>query len=97
VIIDYLYLPCISILPNEAQPVTVVDPNAALPGAIVLQCFQGIPRRAKIVETPGRVKLEQFASRNLLDGLEPLGSDPEEDPFGLGVSKGADHVFIVYR
>jgi hypothetical protein len=96
-IIDYLHIACISIVPNEAQPIAIVDPNAVLSGAAVFQCLQRVPRGTKIVETLGRVQLEQFASRNLLDGLKLLRPGPEEEPFGFGVSKGADHLLIVYR
>jgi len=97
VIIDYLDAVCVPILPNEAQSVAIIDPNAVLPGAVVFQWLQRVSRRTKIVETPGSVKLEQFASRNLLDGLELLGSDPKKDLFGFGISKRTDHTFIVYR
>jgi hypothetical protein len=82
---------CLPILPNEAQPVAIVYSNAVLPGAVLSQCLQGVSRRPKIMETPGRVKLEQFANRNFLDGLELLGSDPTKDLFGFGISKGTNH------
>lgn len=83
--------------PNEAQPVAIVYPNAVLPGTVAFQCLQRVSRSAKIVEALGRVKLKQFANRNLFDGLELFGSDSEKDPFGFGVSKRTDHFFIVYR
>jgi hypothetical protein len=70
VIVDDLHAVCVSILPNEAQPVAIVYPNAMLPSAVVLQRLQRVSWCTKIVEAPGRVKLEQFANRNLLDGLE---------------------------
>ena len=84
----------VPILPDEAQPVTIVYPNAVLPGAIVFQSLQRIARRTKIVETPGRVKLEQFANRNFLDGLKLLGPDPMKDLFGFGISKRTDHTLL---
>jgi hypothetical protein len=97
VIIDYLYLVCVPVLPNEAQPVAIIYPNAVLPCAVVFQCLQGVSRRSKIVEVPSRVELEQFANHNLLDGLELFGSGPAKDPFGLLISKRTNHVYIVYR
>src|ERR1039458_7912742 len=51
----------ISILPNEAFAVAIVYSNTVLAGAVVPQGLQGIARRTYIVETPGRVKLEQLA------------------------------------
>jgi hypothetical protein len=97
VIIDDLHIVRVPILPNEAQSVAIIYPNAVLPGAVAFQRLQRVSRGTKIVEALGRVKLKQFANRNLLDGLELFGSDPEKDPFGFGVSKRTDHFFIVYR
>jgi hypothetical protein len=57
-IVGYLHLVPVSILPNEAQPVTIVHPNAVLPGTIACQGFQGVSGSTKIVETPRGVKLE---------------------------------------
>jgi hypothetical protein len=70
--------------------------ECVLTDAVVFQCFEGVPRRAKIVKSPGRVKLEQLANRNLLDGLELPGSDPEKDLFGFGIAKRTNHVFTLY-
>jgi hypothetical protein len=97
VIIDDLHVVGVSVLPNETYAVSIVDPYTVLPGAIAYQGLQGIAGRTKIAETPGRVKLKQFANRNLLDGLEPPGSDSKEDVLGFGIGKGPAQFFIVYR
>jgi hypothetical protein len=88
---------CVSIFPDEAEAIAVVDPNAVLSGAVVFQCLQGIARRTEIVKSPGRVKLKQFSNRNLFDSLKLPGSDSKEDLLGFGISKRSDYGLIVYR
>src|ERR1017187_5191803 len=87
----------ISILPNAAFAVAIVYSNTVLAGAVVPQGLQGIARRTYIVETPGRVKLEQLAKRDLFDRLEPSASHAQEDPLGVRIAKRTNHPFIVYR
>jgi hypothetical protein len=41
--------------------------------------------------------MDEFADRNLFDGLELLRELLLEDLFSFGVSKAANHVLIVYR
>jgi hypothetical protein len=96
-VIDDLHATGVSILPNETQTVAVVNPDAVLPSAVVSQGLQEISWSAEVVETSRRMKLEQFANRCLLDGLQLPGPDAVEDLLRVGVTERADHVLIVYR
>jgi hypothetical protein len=58
VIIGDLDLIRVSILPDEAQPIAVVDPNAVLSGAVAFPCLKRIARRPQIVKRSGRVQTE---------------------------------------
>jgi hypothetical protein len=75
VIVGELYPIRISVLPDEAEAIAVVDPNTVLSGPIALQRLQRIAWRTEIVKRPGRVKLKQFSNGNLSDSLKPPGSD----------------------
>ena len=90
-IIGDLHLIRVSIFPDEAEAIAVVDPDAVLSGAAAFQCLQRVTWRAEIVKRPGRVQLKQFSNRNLFDGLKLPGTGSQKDLLGFGISKGADH------
>jgi hypothetical protein len=92
--VGYLHFVGVSVLPDEADAITVVDPNV-LPGSVVLQCLQRIAWRTKILKTPGRVKLEQLSNCALFDSLELPRPDSQEDLLSDGISKGLDQ--RIYR
>lgn len=96
-IVGYLNLVRISILPNETDPVAVVDPDAVLSGAVAFQGLKRVSRGAEIPQALRSVKLEELAHCNLRDRLHLPGSDSVEDVFGVAIAEGADHTSIVYR
>jgi hypothetical protein len=66
--------------PYKANPVLVIDPDAVLSGAIMLESFQPITRRRlEIAEIDRRFYLIQFPQRDLLN-IRPscIGSLYEE-------------------
>jgi len=97
VIIDDLDPMCVPILPDEADAISVVDPNAVLAGALVFQCLKRIAGRAKVGKYPGSVKLKSPTNCGLLDGHELPRPHSEKDLLCFGVSKRTDHHLIVYR
>jgi hypothetical protein len=82
----------VSILPDEAEAIAIVDPNAVLSRAVTFQCFQGIAWRTEIAKRSGRVKLKQLSDRSLFNGLKLPGSDSKKYILCFGVLKGPDHV-----
>jgi hypothetical protein len=57
VIVDYLDVMRLVITPDEANPPSIVDPNAVLSSPISLECFEMVARRnTKILQAPARVK-----------------------------------------
>jgi hypothetical protein len=84
--------PRVSVFPDEAEAIAVVDPNAVLSGAVAFQCLERIAGRTEIVERPGRVQLKQFSNGGLLDGLKSPGSDSKKYLLGFGISERPDHV-----
>ena len=61
----------IAIIPGEADAPLVVNPNAVCPGAIGPEQFKLISRRhAKILQSPGLMKVQELAPGSPLDGLE---------------------------
>lgn len=88
----------VSILPAEADAVLVVDPDTVLPLSVAFQCLKLVSGdRGQVAQRRCPVQVEQLSDRNLFDGPKPLRVLLLEDLPGFGVSKGADHVFIVYR
>ena len=65
-IIGDLHLIRVSVFPDEAEAITVVDSNAVLSGAAAFQCLQRIARRPQIMQRPGRVQLKQLPKNSLL-------------------------------
>ena len=60
-----------AVLPNEADPPLVIDPNGVLPLPIAAQCLQLIPRRGgKHSQFRGGVKLQKLPQRDSLEGAE---------------------------
>jgi hypothetical protein len=59
-----------AVLPHEADPILVIDPDAVLPPPITAKGLEVIARkRAQVVESLGRVQLRQLA----LSDPEPAG------------------------
>ena len=59
-VVHQIHLVNIAVLPNETDSVSIIDPNAVLPGTVVPQRLQRVAPRTKIVKAPGGVKLKQL-------------------------------------
>ena len=91
-VVHYLDLFRPAIVPNEANPVLVVDPDAVLTLPIAGQGLEVIAwERAEVVESLGRVELRELALRNPGDRPEPAGRDPLKQGLGVSAPEGPDH------
>jgi hypothetical protein len=62
VVVHHLDLLHFAVLPHEADPILVVDPDAALPPSIAGKCLKVISRkRSQVVESVGCVKVGELA------------------------------------
>jgi hypothetical protein len=68
VVIDNFNTPDTVCLPHETYPPLVIDADAVLPLAVVLQCLQPVSgRHSQAVQLRGSVQLKQLATRNSFD------------------------------
>jgi hypothetical protein len=74
VIVYDLDVPCVAVLPFEAEAVLVVDVDAMLPLAVSLERFESVPGRTEIDQVCDALQLRQLAERGLFDGLKFLAA-----------------------
>jgi hypothetical protein len=92
VVVHYLDLLCSAVVPDEADPILVIDPDAVLALPVAGEGLEVVAReRAKIVESLSGVELHQLALRDPSHGLEPAGRDPLKQGLGVSVPEGPDH------
>jgi hypothetical protein len=62
----------LAVLPGEADPPLIVDPNAVLAAPVSLQHLKTVARRdPEILEARGGMEVEQLAARHAPDRPEP--------------------------
>jgi hypothetical protein len=62
VIVRYFDIVSILLMPHEANPILVVDPDAVLPMPVSLEFFQPIAgRNSEIVPVPSRIQQRKFS------------------------------------
>jgi hypothetical protein len=62
VVVDDLHVLCVSALPDEADAVLIVDPDAVLAPPVAGQCFESVSRkRRQVAEFASRVELLQLS------------------------------------
>jgi hypothetical protein len=72
VIIHYLDVMRLAITPDETDPPLIVDANAMLPSPITLEGFKTVAwRNTKILQSPARLQVEQFAPGYAFDCTKP--------------------------
>ncbi len=70
-VVHYLDLLRPAVVPNEADPILVIDPDAVLALPIAAEGFKVIAReRAEVFESLSRVEVRQLALRDTSNGLE---------------------------
>jgi len=92
VIVHHLDLVGVAVLPHEADPILVVDPDAVLPLPVARERLRSVARkRAKILELRRGVDLRQLALGHTRDALKPSRVDTLEQRLRFRVPKGPDH------
>lgn len=97
-IVHNLHVVGVSIPPDEADAVLVIDPDAVLPAAVTRQRLQAIARkRRKIAKFSGRVELLQFSPRHASNLLQAAAESAAEQSLGFGVFERPDHAISRYN
>lgn len=88
----------VAVLPNDADPVLIVDPDAVLAQSIAGECFEMAAReRAQVVEPLRRVKLQELALRHPGNAPEPPRRVALKERFRIAAPEGPDHLSRVLR
>ena len=86
-----------AVLPEEADPVPVVDSDAVLTGTVIHERLQLHARALEIEERASRVQEGQLAIGAFGNRPKLPGPEAVENLLRLGVFEAADHMAIVYR
>jgi hypothetical protein len=98
VVVHNLDLLHFAVLPHEADPILVVDPDAVLPPSIAAKCLKVISRkRTQVVESLGCVKLRELALCNPSNALKPARRASLEQRIDVSVPEGPDHLLSILR
>jgi hypothetical protein len=97
VVIDDLYIKCITALEPKTETPLIVDANAPLTNAITDQLLQSVGgRQSQIIDSCGCIQLQQAhdcAFSNL--PRDPPGLTSREQAFCFTVGEGQDHIRII--
>lgn len=67
-VVDYLYVACISVLPSETEPVLIINANAILTLAVSLKRLESVARRdPEISKLLCAMQIEQLTPHNTLN------------------------------
>jgi hypothetical protein len=92
VVVHYLDLLRPAVVPGEADPILVIDPDAVLALPIAAEGLKVIAReRAEVLESLRRVELSELALRDTSNGLEATSRSPPKQGLGVSVPEGPDH------
>jgi hypothetical protein len=87
-----------AVLPHEADPILVIDPDAVLPPPITAKGLEVIARkRAQVIESLGRVQLRELALCDPSNVPEPTRRVTLEQRLGISVPEGPDHLLRILR
>jgi hypothetical protein len=97
VIVNDLDIVGIAASPDKANPSSIIDADAVLTFSVAFQRFQAIPwRNQQVSPGSGAVEIQQFPTRDSLEGAETRHFNVREHRFRLLRSKGANHRKLVY-
>jgi len=72
VIVHDLHIVRITIFPDEAYPILIVDSNAMLPPAVPFQNFQPVSgRHPQVLQRPGAMEIQELPASAPLESSEP--------------------------
>jgi hypothetical protein len=87
-----------AVLPHEADPILVIDPDAVLPPPVTAKGLEVIARkRAQVVESLCCMQLRQLALSDPGNVPEPTRRVPLEQRLGVSVPEGPDHSLSLLR
>lgn len=85
-----------AVLPHEANPPLIVDPDAKLAGAVSLQGLQTIPRRnPKVLQRPSTVQVKKLSASYSVDAREPRHMPIPEQGRSVLATERPDHPFLL--
>ena len=96
-IVDDLDVECVAVIPAEADPPLIIDPDAMLTLPISREFFEAIPRRHfEVAQRVSRVQHEELLQGRSVDILWELSRAlAVEDLLGLWVFEAPNHVAII--
>jgi len=98
VVVHHLDLLCVAVLPGEADPILVVDPDAVLSTAISTENFEAVAwESAQVVESLRCMQLRQFALSDPGNTPKPPRRITLEQRLGVAIPEGPDHLVMVLR
>jgi hypothetical protein len=93
VVVDHFDLLCVTALPDEADPILIVDPDAVLPTPISAEGLEVIAReRAQVVESLCRMQLHELALSDAGNAPKPTRRIAMEERLGVSIPVGPDHL-----
>jgi hypothetical protein len=91
-VVHHVYLLRLAVLPDETDPILVVDPDAVLPLSISGKSLETIAGKCpEVVQALGGVQLGQLPLRDLGNGPKPSRRVPLEQGLGVTAPERADH------
>jgi hypothetical protein len=98
VVVHHFDLVSVAVLPDEADPILIVDPDAVLPTPISTESLEVIAReRAQIVESLRRMQLHELALSDAGNAPTPARRIAMEERLGVSIPERPDHLFRVLR
>ena len=97
-VVHHLDLLRVTALPEEADPVLVVDPDAVLPTPVSTESLEVVAwERSQVVEPLRRVQLRELALRDPGNAPKPTRRMAAKEGLGVSIPEGPDHLSRVLR
>jgi hypothetical protein len=98
VVVHHFDLLSVAVLPYEADPILVVDPDAVLTTSISTESLEVVAReRAQVVKPVRRVQLHQLALSDPGNAPKPPCRMALKERLGVSIPERPDHLARVLR
>jgi hypothetical protein len=98
VVVHHFDLLRVAVLPHEADPILIVDPDTVLASPVAGKGLEVITReRTQVVESLGRMQLRQLALSDPGNAPEATRRVTLEQCLGVSVPERPDHLLTVLR
>ena len=92
VIVDDLHIVSVAIVPDEADAVLIVDPNAVLTTSIARERLEPVAgERRQVSKLASRMKVLEFALGNPCHFLQAAAELAREERLGFGILERPNH------